>query len=231
MLLLVVAHQASAEAFGALSASLLVHGLLLGSVRALVGDMVIIRLGRPEADVEREVRVASFLVLVLSSAFGVLCLVAGALIGGDFGQLLMIVALAAPIVQLKDLLRSAAYGSRRIGDAIVLDGVWFGVQLVLTASLLLADDTSAAAFMLAWVAGAAASVVVGGVGRRLVPDHRGARRWIEEDGRRALGLCADFFVSTGVMIVSLLVIGAVVALEDFAGFGSRFWSSARWPPS
>ena len=224
LLVVLVARSAPAAVFGAVSVAVLVHGFLLGSVRALVADVVLIRCRRAGSDTDHEARLGLFLAIAFGIAGGALVAIAGLVVGGEVGRFLLLFAGAVPFVHGQEVLRSVAYGERRLADAVVLDGVWMAVQVLVTVALLLVDGASARLLVLAWALGAGASLLSGCVRRRLRPSGRGARSWISADRKRGLGFLGDFTISTGVIQASFLVLGATLPLAQFGTFRLAFVS-------
>ncbi|MFP5255286.1 MAG: hypothetical protein ACLGI8_05480 [Acidimicrobiia bacterium] len=224
LLFVLVAREADPATFGALSVAVIVHGFLLGVVRAAVGDVVLLRCRRPDAHARPEAAVGLFLAGAAGLAATAGLLLVGAALGGTVGELLAIVALAAPFVYAQDLLRSVAYGAGRVHDAIALDGTWLGVQAVASAALLAAGAASPTALMLAWAAGAVASAVGGSLLARLRPRRASLARWWREERARAAGFVGDFLVSTGLVQAAFLLLGAVLPLDEFGALRVAFVS-------
>ena len=115
LLIVLVARQADAATFGAVSVALIVHGFLLGVVRAAIGEVVLLRCRAEPSASRREASRGLFLALLAGGAAGLGLVAVGAAIGGEVGQFLLLVALAAPFVYAQDLLRYVAYGAGRVG--------------------------------------------------------------------------------------------------------------------
>lgn len=223
-LVVLVARDADAATFGALSVALVVNGLLLGVTRAAIGEIVLLRCRTLASDRAREARVGLTLALLAGAIAGLGLLVASTIVGGDVGRFLQIVAGAAPFVYAQDLLRYLAYANGRIEDAVVIDAVWMGVQVAASAGLLLADQATPTRLLLAWLAGAAVSAVAGCFWRRLRPRMAGLRAWWRAERGRAVGFVSDFLVSTGVVQASFVVLGAVLPLDEFGALRVAFIS-------
>jgi O-antigen/teichoic acid export membrane protein len=155
-----------------------------------------------------------FLALVAAMAAGLGLAGAGAVVGGEVGQFLLLVALAAPFVYGQDLLRYVAYGAGRVADAIVTDGVWLGVQVVVSAVLLVEGTATPARLVVAWILGAGVGGVALALQRRVSPRAVALRRWWTDERARASGFLADFLVSNGMWQSSFLLLGALLSLEE-----------------
>jgi hypothetical protein len=133
LLIVLVARNADPTTLGAVSVALIVHGLLMGLVRAGVGEIVLLRCRANLSAVRREACSGLF-VAVLAGVVSALCLAAvGVAVGGDVGPFLLLMALAAPFVYTQDVLRSVAYGEGRVDQAVLVDGVWMVVQVGVSA--------------------------------------------------------------------------------------------------
>src|SRR5262245_31028894 len=151
LLVVLVARNADPTTFGAVSVALIVHGLLMGLVRAGVGEIVLLRCRANLSAVRREACSGLFVALLagVASAFGLAAV--GIAIGGEVGPFLLLMALAAPFVYTQDVLRSVAYGEGRVDQAVLVDGVWMAVQVGVSAGLLVTGSATPTGLVLAWV--------------------------------------------------------------------------------
>ena len=214
LLIVLVARNADPTTFGAVSVALIVHGLLMGLVRAGVGEIVLLRCRADLSAVRREACSGLFVALLagLVSAF---CLAAvGVAIGGEVGPFLLLMALAAPFVYTQDVLRSVAYGEGRVDQAVLVDGVWMVVQVGVSAVLVVAGDATPTGLVLAWVLGAAVAALTVGPYRRMWPRPVAVRRWWAEERARSSGFIADFLVSNGMWQAAFLLLGVFMPLGE-----------------
>lgn len=213
-----VAHTGSPATIGSVGLALIVNGLLLGTVRAMVGEVALIRSRDEGADPRREASTALLLALLGAAAFAAVLLGVALLVGGETGRYLALVAAALPFVHVQDLLRYVAYGAKRIGEAIIIDGTWLGVQVAASAGLLVAGRESPTRLFVAWGAGAAVGAIVG-LGRSgLRPARAGLAAWWSEDRRRMGSFLADYLFSTGLVQAAFLVLGGVLGRAAFGTF-------------
>lgn len=224
LLVVLVARAGDAATFGALSLALVVNGFLLGVVRAAIGEVVLLRCRRDVAHAPVEARLGLFLALLAGGVAGLGLLGTGAVLGGDVGRFLQLVAVAAPFVYAQDLLRYLAYGTGRVDGAIAVDAVWFGVQAVASAGLVLTDRATPTRLLLAWLAGAVASAAVGCLTRRLRPRVGALGPWWREERGRAAGFVSDFLVSTGMVQASFILLGVLLPLDEFGALRVAFVS-------
>jgi hypothetical protein len=224
LLIVLVARGTDAATFGALSVALIAHGFLMGVVRAAIGEVVLLRCRAEPPSVRREACLGLFLTLVAGVTFGIGLSVAGVVIGGEVGRFLLLVALAAPLVYAQDLLRYVAYGAGQMRHAIVVDGVWLAVQVALSAVLLAGDAATPTWLVLAWVLGAGAGAVAGGLVQRVRPRPVAVGRWWREERARSGGFLSDFLVSNGLWQGSFLLLSVLIPLDEFGGLRVAFVS-------
>jgi hypothetical protein len=222
LLLVLVARQADPTTFGAVSVALIVNGFLLGLVRAAIAEVVLLRCRANPSGARNEARVGLFLALSAGGAVAVGLLGAGVAVGGEVGLYLELVGLAAPAVYAQDVLRYVAYGTGRIGQAITVDGVWMGVQVVISAVLIGAGAATPSWLIVAWIAGAVAGASAGAVRLRLLPQRVTLSRWWVEERRRSGGFVTDFLVANGMMQGSFILLSVLLPLDEFAGLRVAF---------
>ena len=215
LLTILVSHVATPEVFGAASIVLIVQGLVLGSQRAFIGDVVLLRCRRAGVDHSDEVRTGLVLATGLGLAVAGLLVAAATVVVDEIRPLLLLLALVTPFTFAQDLLRSFAFGRRRVIDAVVLDGIWMGVFVAVAAALFVLGEASASSLIVAWGSGAAASLLYGSVAVRPGRGRAAVRSWMRDDGRRALSFLADYIVHTGVTLMSFLALGFVMPLAEY----------------
>jgi O-antigen/teichoic acid export membrane protein len=224
LLIVLVAREAQPSEFGGVSVALIAHGFVLGCLRAVVGEVSTIRLRRDPSRRVPEERLALFLACVSGALAAVVFLVAGAIVPGFTGTFLQIVGVCAIVVHLQDIQRYLCFAGGQMGEAILLDGTWLVVQVGLTVALLSSSSSSPEALIWAWGVGAAVSAALGLLRRRRRPSSSGVRRWVREDGGRALSFLSDFVVSTGMVQAAFLVLSVVLTLGEFGALRLAFVS-------
>jgi O-antigen/teichoic acid export membrane protein len=216
LLIVLVARQADAATFGAVSVALLVHGFLLGVVRAGIAEVVLLRCRADPAAWRTAGSMGLSLTLLAGAAAGAGALGVGVAIGGEVGHYLLLVALAAAPVYTQDVLRYVAYGTGRVEQAIAIDAVWLGVQVLASAALVIAGQNTPTWLIVAWVVGAVAGGMAGMVRLGLRPRAAPVGLWWAEERSRAAGFVTDFLVSTGATQASFILLSVMLPLEDFA---------------
>ncbi|HZA76192.1 MAG TPA: hypothetical protein VE623_07340, partial [Acidimicrobiales bacterium] len=109
-------------------------------------------------------------------------------------------------------------------QAIVLDGVWLGVQAVVSGTLLAWGEATPIRLVLAWVGGAGAGALVGVLRQRLRLRPVAISRWWVDERARAGGFLTDFLVSNGMWQSSFLLLGAMFPLDEFGALRVAFLS-------
>ena len=216
LLLVLVARRADATTFGALAVALIVHGFLLGVVRAAIGQVVLLRCRAEPSARRSEACLGLFLALLAGAVAALGLLGASVAVGGEVGHFLLLIALAAPFVYAQDLVRYVAYSAGRLGQAILVDGIWLGVQVAVSALLLAAGEASPTRLIVAWVTGAGAGAVVGVLAQRLSPHRVVLGRWWTEERARAAGFLGDFLMSAGITQGSFILLSVLLPLDEFA---------------
>jgi O-antigen/teichoic acid export membrane protein len=214
LLIVLVARQADPATFGAVSVALIASGFLLGMVRAGIGEIVLLRCRADPSAVRREARRGLFLALFVGVAVGLGLLAVGAVIGGEVGHFLLLMAVAAPLIYAQELLRYVAYGAGRVDQAVLVDGVWLGVQVALSAAFLVTGEATPTRLVMAWALGAGVGAAAPALLRRLWPRPVALRRWWNEERARTGGFVADFLVSNGMWQSAFLLLGALMSLEE-----------------
>jgi O-antigen/teichoic acid export membrane protein len=222
LLIVLVARRADPTTFGAVSVALLVHGFVLGVVRAAIAEVVLLRCQAQPSESRREARVGLFLTLSAGGMAGVGLLCVGLAVGGEVGHYLQLVALAAPFVYAQDVLRYVAYGTGRIGLAIAVDGIWMGVQVVVSVVLIGAGQATPSLLIVAWIAGAVAAASAGALFMRVWPRPEALGRWWARERARASGFVTDFLVANGLMQGSFILLSVLLPLDEFAGLRAAF---------
>lgn len=216
LVIVLVARQTDPATFGAFSIALLVHGFLLGVTRAAIGEVVLLRCRAQPSTARREASQGVFLALLAGVVTGTGMLATSMLIGGQVGQYLFMVGLAAPVVYAQDVLRYVGYGLGRVGLPITMDGLWLGVQVAVSAVLLAAGTATPGWLLLAWATGAATGALAGAHLLRIRPRPAAIARWWAEERNRAAGFMTDFLVSNGVFQAAFLLLSVMMPLEELA---------------
>jgi O-antigen/teichoic acid export membrane protein len=211
-----VARQAEPATFGAFSIAMLVHGFLLGTMRAAIGEVVLLRCRADPSAARHEASRGLFLALLAGVTTGTAMLVSSAVFGGQVGHYLLMVGLTAPIVYAQDVLRYVGYGVGKVGLPIAIDGLWLAVQVAVSVVLVMLGTATPGRFLLAWALGAAIGALAGAHLLRVRPHPVAFARWWAEERTRAAGFMTDFLVSNGAFQATFLLLSLVMPLEELA---------------
>ena len=166
---ILVARAVSAEEFGTFALGYSVMTVVLGLTRAYFGTRVSL------VDVNHEARELTRHLLGAVAILGlpvalVVYVLSHLASGGDPGNVLVVVALATPIVCLQDVARFGAVASGRPWAAVWSDGIWVLLMLIPFA---LGTRLPARVILWLWLGAALAALVVALVALRVLPDLRG----------------------------------------------------------
>ena len=212
-----VAHSSGVGEFGAFSLAYLVHGLALGSGRAIGGDILLLRAEQQPACLGRDMRRLLGLVLALGVVAGLGACSIATWVGGTFGASLLALGAVLPIVLLQDALRYCLIARRTPSLAAANDLIWLAVQVVATVALLgVVPEAGPGSIVLAWASGAAVALGVGLWQARLTPSLRGASEWFTHDRARVSSFFGDFAMHSGSTYASAYLIAGIGKVEDVA---------------
>lgn len=213
LLSIVVARSVGALEFGAFALAFLVFAFVLGIVRALVTDPLLIAHAADEPEAQRTACArAAGASVVLGVAAGLACVLVGAVLGGATGDVLVALAAVLPGLLVQDAWRRAFFGLGRPQAAFVNDLVWSVLQFSCVLLLMTSGEPGVPLLLLGWglSGGVAAALGCAQVGRWPRPVE--GMRWLW--GQRALGvrLGMDFLVSQGTFTLAMAVISATAGL-------------------
>jgi O-antigen/teichoic acid export membrane protein len=213
----VVARSVGVEAFGEFAIAYLLYALLLGSLRAVGGEILLLR--SREAREETRVDCARLLGLSLRAGLlaGLVAAPAGLVIGGVLGNSLAAFALVLPILLTQDALRYCLFALETPARAAGNDLIWLLVQALVTSAVLLLGDITPVKAILAWAAGAAVATIVGLRQAALVPARRDVTSWISEDRARVGGFFGDFSLQIGAGYLAISLVALIDGVRGVAG--------------
>ncbi|GGW43880.1 hypothetical protein GCM10010503_20700 [Streptomyces lucensis JCM 4490] len=179
-----VARSLGPTAFGVFSLAWVTYGVVLNVSRGLATDPLVVRFsGVPEASWRGAVARSTGTALVVGTALGAPCLLAGLTLGGRVGPAFAVLGVVLPALLLQDAWRYSFFAAGAGRKAFVNDVVW-GVALV-PAMVVAARVGGVAAFVLAWGGSAAVAAAYGCLQSGIRPRTGGARGWVRE--QRDLG--------------------------------------------
>ena len=214
ILTFIVARAVSDSEFGAFSVAFAVFAVVIGFSKAAGGQPLGIRYaGAAPAAFARASAAATGCAFVFGILVGAGCLLVGAVLGGSIGASLMALGVVLPGLLLQDLWRQVFFAQGRPAAAAANDAVWAVVQISAICILLYLDVTLAYPMLLAWGAAAAAAALFGVAQAGFWPSPRRALSWVREHRDINGYLAAEFITIQGALNASLLLIGAIGAIE------------------
>lgn len=216
LLALLVARTVGARDLGAFTVAYATFTFSLGAVRAIAGELLVVRHSAVSADEWREgVTRSAGTALIAGTVVGVGSLVAGASSGEPFRSVLSIVGLSLPFLLVQDVWRFAFFARGRGSAAFLNDAVWTAVMFAAFALLRHYDVSSVAWLTLGWAGAGCLAAIVGVFQLKLLPSGPlAAIRWLRHHREIAPRFLAEFVVSSGVSTLTLFAIGAIAGLGE-----------------
>lgn len=217
LIVILVLRSGDVLTFGAFSVAFAVHGLLLGVMRATVGDVTLLRIRR-DPDSERATADAAVTVVGIVTFLLALPIIAlGALLPAPLQAFVIALGVLLPAIHIQDVQRYIAFGLGRPQTALSLDVLWLLVQIATTIAVLVAHPNPVLV-VYAWGLGAAVSAGYGLVAsaRRLLLHDLG--ELARGERRRARTYFADYVLSNGLGQLALLGLSGILSLVGFGLF-------------
>jgi O-antigen/teichoic acid export membrane protein len=213
---LLVARAVSPSELGAFSLAYATFSLSLGAVRAIAGELLVVRHSAVSDDQWRQgVQGAAGTALMGGAVVGAGCLVVAALGGGTFRTVFAIVGIVLPALLVQDVWRFAFFAGGRGGSAFANDGVWAVAMFAAFSILMWTDTVSAGWFTVAWAGSGALATLAGLFQLRVLPSGpRAAFAWLRRHRDLAPRFFAEFVVGSGVSNLTFFGIGAVAGLDE-----------------
>lgn len=213
---LLVARAVSSRDLGAFSLVYAIFTLSLGGVRAIAGELLVVRHSAVSLDEWRHgVKRAAGTALTAGVVVGLGCLVASAIVEGSLGTLLTILGVCLPGLLVQDVVRFGFFARGRGSAALLNDMIWALAMFAAFALLWLSGLSSVDWFTLAWAGAGLLAAVVGLFQLKVVPcGPISAIKWLRYHRDLAPRFAAEFAVSTGVSNLILFAIGSVAGLDQ-----------------
>jgi O-antigen/teichoic acid export membrane protein len=204
-----VGRASSADQFGRFALAYAVLTLVVTLNRAYLGNRVSLSSSDEQARSATATAIGGVLALAPAMMLAVWVV---ARISGGAGSLVLLVALAAPVICLQDLLRFGAVASHRPGVAVLSDGIW---TAFLAVPLLLSVAPTPVQAVATWGVGAVVAAVVAlarlGLRPRIVEGWRALRHHDPVGRSLVFGRLATTSASLIAISVSAAIIGATAA--------------------
>ena len=216
LLSLLVARSVGPRELGAFSVAYTTFIFSLGAVRAIAGELLVVRHSAVSADEWRHgVMRSAGTALMAGIVVGVGCLVAAGIVGEPFRTLLSIVGISLPFLLVQDAWRFAFFARGHGSAAFANDLVWAVSTFAVFAVLRYSDVSSVSWFTFGWAASGSLAAVVGAFQLRVLPSSPWAAvKWLRRNRDLAPRFFAEFAVGTGVSSLTLFAIGAIAGLGE-----------------
>ena len=212
-LTVLVAHFTSLRHFGAFELAYSLYLFLVIASRAVSSEPLLIRLADPPFAGSVAVRWSTGTALTLGVAAGALVAAVGTALGGPARSALLALAIVLPGLLLQDAWRYAFFATGNPVRAVVNDGFWTVVQVLLVGALVVTGRQTVGTLVLAWGVAGGCSAVLGVFQAGVVPHPAAVGRWLRRHADVAPRFLGEFLVSTGVSQLSLWLVGVVGGLS------------------
>jgi O-antigen/teichoic acid export membrane protein len=219
--LAVVARSTTTDGFGHFSLAYALLIALLTLVRALWGTRI--SLAGSAAGALTTARGLLGALVIAAPVIGVLVLLPTLLLtGGDGVGMVVIIAVAAPLVCAQDLCRFAAISGGRPGVAAAADLFW--VVVVVGAYVV---DPGPLAAVSVWLFGAVGGLLMAASALRLVPSFRDGARALRQWERTGVGIAVG---NMSLQLGSYVVLGLATVAVSFTASGALRGASSVMAP-
>ena len=186
-----VARAVSPASFGAFGLVFSTYLIVLGALRALVSEPLVVRFSARENEEWRSAtRAATGSALAVGAAAGAGCVLVGSATGGVFGRALLALGVVLPGLVLQDTWRFAFFAAGRGRQAFVND---LAAASALPALFVLSETThSVGLLVLAWGAAGSCAALVGALQARLAPAPLAGPSWIRSQRDLAFPYLGEF---------------------------------------
>jgi O-antigen/teichoic acid export membrane protein len=199
LLAVLVAQTVTAAGFGRFAVATSAYWIVLGALRALISEPLLILLAR-----QRGPRA------VMSSALGLAVTVAlaGSLAGAallpvDGARPVAAVLISLPVLIWQDTVRYCAFSLERPVEALISDAIWLGSLLAAGAWVLFSSvDLTVTEWLFLWAGCAIVPAVAASIRLSVWPALRGQQGWWSRSRRQGMPMLGDF---------------AVLSLSDYVG--------------
>lgn len=210
---LVVARELDVAGFGVFSLAWVTYGVVLNISRGLATDPLVVRFSGVSTRRWRAATArAAGTAVAVGLAFGVVCALAGLVIGGAIGGAFLGLAVVTPGMLLQDAWRFAFFAAGQGHKAFVNDVVWAVAMIPL---LFLASTHSAvSSFVLAWGAAALVAAAYGWLQSGVVPHFAGMRDWLRTHRDLGARYMVENVSNSGASQLRMYGLGAIAGLAD-----------------
>jgi hypothetical protein len=208
----VAARALSAHAFGGFALALAAYWICLGTSRALNSEPFVVRFSGLSPGDRAVSRDAAGAAVVVGVTLGLVLVGAGLEAPGSFGEALIAMGIALPILLLQDCFRFIAFANRRGKIAFLGETAWALGLLIALILLSMLGIHQVSAYALAWGGTAALGALVTGIGLGVLPRPRNAPAWWRSQRDLASRYLGEFTALNGASQFSAYLIGWIAGL-------------------
>jgi len=208
---LVAARSLGASDFGVFSLLFATYLLVLGAMRAVAGEPLVVGFSAAEHERSRAAPSAAAAGLAVTVGLGaaVACLALGAALGGSMFRPFVTLAVVLPGLMLQDVWRWVFFTAGNPGHALANDAVWTAGTGLAFALVLLLGHPGVAALLLAWGLPAYLAAGFGLAQSRLRPAPARGARWLKGNRPVAGRFLTEFVVGNGLVQLMVYVVAVV----------------------
>jgi len=206
----------SASAFGVFSIALVLYVLALAIGRACSGQPLVVRHPVGLEHEPHAIRASAGTALGVGVLIGAASVIAGALVGGEQGAVLIVLGIGMPFLLLQDAYRFAFFACGRPESAVVNDSLWFFGQVPLL--LVAVHAGSPALFVAAWACGAALACAGGAVQTGAVPEVSCSSEWLRRHRDLIPSYGATFLFGAGTGQLTALTLAFTASVSAVGAY-------------
>ena len=208
-----VARSLGVTAFGIFSVAWVTYGVVLNIGRGLSTDPLVVRFSGVAHDSWRAaVAKSSGTALRVGLLAGLVCLLAGIVIGGTLGWSFIALGIILPALLLQDSWRFAFFAAGQGRKACANDAVW--AAALIPAMILATRHGSVVAFVLAWGASGAVAAGYGCFQTGIRPRATGIGDWLRQQRDLAPRYLIENVSNSGAAQIRMYGLGALAGLAD-----------------
>lgn len=210
-----VARYANREAFGSFAIVIATYFVVVGLGQGLATQPLAVRHSASSAMPFTEAaRSATGTALLLGIASGIVCVVAGFVLGGFLGPQLVILGLALPGLLLQDAWRFVFVAGRRPGQAALNDAIWALIQCVGFTVIEFHHPQSPLGPLAVWGLAGCVGAVIGALQAGHLPALCRSASWLREHHHLATRFAAESLIIRGSVQLALVSIAAIAGLAN-----------------
>lgn len=216
-LAIVVAHESAPHTFGLFALVFATFSIALGACRAVCCEPLAVRFSNVSScDWRTGASMATGSAITVGTIIGLACVVTGSAVGGQAGDLFLILGLSLPGLLLQDAWRYAFFAAGSGARAFLNDAVCAFLLLAAIAVLIAQGHATVEWLLAAWGGSAAVGAILGAWQGKLKPCPLQCVAWWRRQSDLAPRFLAEFVGLTGEAQLMLYGIAVVTSLAAVA---------------